>query len=341
MYIRKNKIARLSILVALVFMLTGCNYGENMVITADTKVSTWIAYWDLESGRSELKKVNNKINKLSHFAAYFDVQGKLFVPENLQEQSKAIVKSNKKLENYLTIVNDREKADGSISLKDTEILKNIFADERKMDAHIDEIVNMTKKLGYQGIELDYEQIWKDADLGDNFTRFVNRLFVQALKNNLKLRVVLEPSTKFTHLGFSSGPEYVVMLYNLYGIHSEPGPKADKNFINNTLKKMQKLPGEKTIAFATGGCIWSNDGKKRFITEIQAVKLAKKHSAEVLRNSASQALNFEYLDENGVGQTVWYADSETLKYWMSVAKKLGYTNFSIWRLGGNVDIKKIF
>ena len=51
--------------------------------------------------------------------------------------------------------------------------------------HIDEIVNMTKKLGYQGIELDYEQIWKDADLGDNFTRFVNRLFVQALKNNLQ------------------------------------------------------------------------------------------------------------------------------------------------------------
>ena len=33
--------------------------------------------------------------------------------------------------------------------------------------------------------------------------------------------------------YSVGPEYMVMLYNLYGLHSGPGPKADGPFIEKT------------------------------------------------------------------------------------------------------------
>ena len=337
------KLSRIFLLAVLITTLTGCAYGENMSMNSSTKdlrLSTWITYWDFEAGNKELKKINNRVIKVSHFAAYFNEQDRLLLPEVLKAEAQTTLKQKTKFENYLTIVNDKEEKDGKVLLKDINLLKRLFADDVVMERHIAEIIALSKKLGYQGIEIDYEQLWKDPDLAEPFTRFINKLFVEALKNDLKLRVVLEPSARFSFVNFSKGPEYVIMFYNLYGTHSGPGAKADKDFIDKTLKRMEKLPGEKTIAFANGGCIWS-DNKKSFITEIEAVQLAKENSASVERDFESQALFFTYLDKNKRNCTVWYADAETIKYWMSVARKQGYTDFSIWRLGGNVDIKQIF
>ena len=55
---------------------------------------------------------------------------------------------------------------------------------------------------------------------------------------LKLRVPLAPGTSFSTTHFIAGPEYVVMLYNLYGTHTLlPGPKADRAFVQKILANM--------------------------------------------------------------------------------------------------------
>ena len=147
-------------------------------------------------------------------------------------------------------------------------------------------------------------------------------------------------------GLCKGPEYVVMFYNLYGTHSGPGPKADFAFIEKTIKKMEALPGTKSAAFATGGCLWEDyvplgdkKGKVRNVDEAEAVQLAEKHHATPVRDEKSHALHFAYQAE-GHEYVVWYADSETLNAWIGAAARGGLDRVSLWRLGGNENIKEI-
>ncbi|HWR29542.1 MAG TPA: hypothetical protein VN631_06880, partial [Negativicutes bacterium] len=122
-------------------------------------------------------------------------------------------------------------------------------------------------------------------------------------------------------------------------HSGPGPKADKTFIQKVITQMASLPGEKSVAFSTGGCVWGSNGKKQLVTEAEAKVLVAAYDVTPKRDKESQNLVFEY-ENDGVTYQVWYADVKTLNFWSGIAKEQGVTKISLWRLGGNVDLKKI-
>jgi len=335
-----------AILFTSVFViLTGCNYNSQFAVHAvakePTKIAAWLAYWELDSGKEDLGAIGKKLEKLSYFGAYFDKNDRMFIPKELSATKGQLTKKKGvTYTTYLTFVNDKQNPDGSVVLKDIEVLRRLFYDDNSVGKHIDEIIALTLQGGYDGIELDYERIWKDEIIGQSFLKFADRLYVKALINNLKLRIVLEPSTPFATAEFPKGPEYVVMLYNLYGLHSAPGPKANKEFIQKTLTKMESLPGEKSVAFSTGGCMWGDNGEKSFLTEVEARTFAMVYGVETSRDEESQCVVFTYKNIFGASYQVWYADVKTLNYWISVAKEQGENNISLWRLGGNVNINKI-
>ena len=337
------KIFKIAMVASVFVILTGCNYNSQFASQAaakePAKSAAWLAYWDLDAGEKDLKKIGNKLEKLSYFGAYFDKNDRLFIPKELSDKRNEHKKKKGAYETYLTFVNDKQNLDGSLVLKDTEVLRRLFANEVSVEGHVDEIIALTLQGGYNGIEIDYEKIWKDKKIGQSFLQFAEKLYVKALKNNLKLRIVLEPSAPFSSAGFFKGPEYVVMLYNLYGLHSAPGPKANKEFVQKTVARMEALPGEKSAAFSTGGCLWGDNGEKRFLSEADAKTLAVTYGAETRRDEESQCVVFNYKN-TGVSYQVWYADVKTINHWIAIAKGQGRNNISLWRLGGNVDINKI-
>lgn len=335
------KVLKMILLAAMLSVLTGC--ALNSPVKADAKetvrTSSWIAYWDLDAGEKDLQRIETNLDKLSYFCAYFNQDDRLFIPQEISDKQKKIKSKKGTYETYLTFVNDRKNSDGTADLKDIEVLRRLFFSDTAMEKHIDEIIALTLQGGYSGVEIDYERIWNDEKIGQYFLKFADKLYGKAQANNLKVRIVLEPSTPFSSATFPQGPEYVVMIYNLYGLHSGPGPKANKEFIQNTLVRMAALPGSKSAAFSTGGCIWGNNGEKRFLTEVEAKSLAVTYDVAAKRDKESQCLVFSYKDK-GVSYQVWYADIETLNYWITIAKNQGVNNISLWRLGGNIDINKI-
>lgn len=337
------KIFKGAILTAVVVMLAGCNnnsqFAAHAVAKEPTVISTWLTCWELDAEEKDLEKMGTKLSKLSYFGTYFDKYDRITIPQELSDKKSELKKTKGKYETYLSFINDKKYLGGWFVSKDIEVLRRLFADDISMEKHIDEIIELTLQGGYDGIEIDYERIWKDEKVGQSFLRFADKLSVKARENKLKLRIVLEPSAPFSAAGFSQGPEYVVMLYNLYGVHSFPGPKANKAFIEKIVTQMKALPGKKSVAFSTGGCMWGDNGERRFLTEVQAKTLAVTHNAETRRDEESQSVVFDY-KEKGVSYQVWYADVKTLNYWISIAKEQGEHNISLWRLGGNVDIDKI-
>ena len=292
----------LGLFLAAGLSLGGCAQAEPLQSAphAPVELSSWHVRWDAAAGDADYRAMRGKLSKVVIFAACYDERDELYVPQEVQALVNAY--SIRKVERYLSFTND---IIGKKHVeKDRELLRRLLAtDEARYVAFAKKLAEVTKE------------------------------------RRLKLRIVLEPSMAYD-AGFPEGPEYVVMFYNLHGKHSGPGAKADRDFIEKTLKKMEDLPGRKAAAFATGGCLWQDygffglkKGEARFLTEKEAAALAKKHARTPERDAESAALHFTF-SADGHDAEVWYADAETLNAWITLAAGNGIEAVSLWRLGGN-------
>lgn len=297
-------------------------------------LSLWTVYWDDEDLFTEIEDRKEEINNLSFFAAYFDSENKLFIPEATTKANKDVNEtySDRPWSHYLTIVNDKIKEDGTSSLKDTELLEALFSSEEVMDNHIAEIINMTLEGNYDGVEIDYEAIRKDTELWEKFIVFSTKLYEQTNKNGLGLRIILEPSAPMDTMKFPDGPQYAIMCYNLYGYGTDPGPKANPEFLEELVNKAKSLPGETEFILATGGFTWSDSGKAKAITTQEAEETLQNSGVKTNRDKESQYVYYNYKDENGEGHTVWYADDKTIEHLVKTLEDLKVKKYGIWRIG---------
>lgn len=309
------------------------------------ELSAWAVYWDMEGALRGIEKLGEQLVSLQYFAAYFDAENQLFIPQPIQLQrgmaagtgagagtgaaAPAAETRAPDLITYLTVVNDRLLAGGGSVLKDKQLLYELLAEEADQKAHIAQILTLSAAEGYDGVEIDYEAIRKDMVLWQYFLDFIRRLALVATEEGLLLRVVLEPGAPFEALDFPQGPEYVIMCYNLHGPGSLPGPKANDEFLLELVQKTSVIPGRRIFALAAGGFDWSGD-QVTSLTEQEALALGSRQKAEFSRDSASQALSFSYQQENTVHQ-VWYADGATLDHWISLLKEQVDCGIALWRL----------
>ena len=326
----------------LVFAMTGCVQSEPLLSESEaqkmaTVPSAWVVYWDLPNDSKEAKQFLGKLDGLVLFAANFTPDGTLVCSKDLLATRGKLKKG--KYTSFLSVVNDVTDGDETVALKDPKIVAKILQDEEATQKHITELINLTKKAGFGGLEIDYENIWKNREAITYFPSFVSKLYTGTQEAGLKLRIVLEPSAPFKELKLVKGPEYVVMFYNLYGLHSGPGPKANRQFIYNTLSAMTSVPEPKAVALSNGGCIWSSKDKPQFITENEAVRLQKKYNVTPTRDINSQCLVYRYREGTTV-YDVWYADKVTINQWITWVKQGGIARISLWRLGGIADVKGI-
>ncbi len=295
----------------------------------------WMVYWDNETAISESSALSSVMGSISVFAAYFKQDDGIVFPQTSEDTLQAVRGAyGTSVKTYLTFVNDIKYDNGESSLKDVDLLKRLFSSSTRMNAHIDEIISLAKQKGVDGIEIDYEDIKGDDALWQLFSEFLTALKDKTSSEGLELRVVLETSA-LGKAAFPAGPEYVVMIYNLYGSHSdEPGPKADESFILETAAKSVCLGPNVCFAFATGGFDWSSIGEITSLNEKDAIETVQATNSTPVRDKSSGALSFTY--QNEASHTVWYADGETLCFWMDTAKTAGIKNFALWRLGGNSE-----
>ena len=294
-------------------------------------LSAWTTYWDMNDLQAEMNIAAGTVDQVILFAAYFRGDDRLFLPDNVKEFGEINQERYPEIEYYISIVNDRLLEDGGSVLKEKALLERLYRNEATINQHIQDILALTKSLNISGIEIDYEGFRDDVTLWQKHLNFCTRLAKAADKQGLSVRVVLEPGIKFDILEFPQELEYVVMAYNLYGTHSEPGPKANISFINELIEKMRDLPERKGIALATGGFNWKNQQDAVGVTQAEAERLASKYNVNIKRDDESYVNYFKYYDDMEQKHEVWFADQETLRMWIEIANKNGIQDISIWRM----------
>lgn len=291
----------------------------------------WLVYWDAQgvseaAGRQPSPKTNVA------FACYYDDAGAIYIPDALTAlcgEIKALPGAH-----YLSVTNDVQHADGTVTQKDPEILSLLFSGG---EATAQALLDQVRQLGFDGLEIDFENI-RALPLWQRYAEFLSLLWVRASASGISLRVVLPFSTPVEDVPLPEGPSYTVMCYNLFGTHSGPGPKADTAFLRDAWETFRCVPNL-SFALASGGFVWDGAGKVvRAVTERQAVSLCREHGTEPVRDPDSAALAAVY-QEDGETYTMVYADGITLSAWQSALRDAAGepVSFDLWRSGGNLPI----
>ncbi|MFF2479964.1 glycosyl hydrolase [Paenibacillus sp. NPDC058071] len=306
-------------------------------LSNEPRLSPWLVDESWEEGVADLRKSANLLSDLQLFAAYFDEYDQLMTAPKLNEALPIITNilweyGNKKL--FLTLVNDCYAEDGTVVQKDSELVSRLMASPATRGKHIDEIVNVALSSQFDGIEIHYEGVKQDD--WPHMTAFISELNRRLQMIGKLLRVVLEPQLPVERFTLPDGPSYVLVADDLQREKTEPGPKADYAFIDQLIKRMDGVPGERIIAFSAGGFDWTENGAITAVTEQHAADLAKAMGALPQRDDSSGSLYFTYRDSDGREHRVWYADRETLNGWIDRAKRSGIARAAIWRLGGLSD-----
>lgn len=291
--------------------------------------AAWCVYWDGNSAKAAASHIT-VYDEIILFGCIYAEDYTLYIPDALEQLYNEFPRRDGETKLYLSFINDVMQEDGTAQQKSPEFLEQVLKDEALGDRLIDDMVSQTKKWGLDGIELDYENVQKGEDLWDDYLGFVSRLYDRTEQEGLFLRVVLGAYTPVDEYTFISGPQYVVMCYNLYGTHSGPGPKADENFLKEMTERYSEM--EAAFAVANGGFEWDEQGKAvRSLTAYNAETLAQENGARPMRDE-SGALYYTYAAEDGL-HTVWYGDDETMRQWEEwLVRYAGRdTAVNLWRL----------
>ena len=306
--------------------------------------NAWVTYWDFDQGLKEAVTIQTQLNSVSYFAAAFDKHNKIILMGPVAKfTGKQFTRYRAEVKKYLTVVNDVYKdvhnpAGESIE-KDTDVLSELFRSDDRIRAHVADLLSVVKKTGFDGLEIDYENIWKYPIIAGRFVKFIEILVPEAEKSGIPLRVILEPGIPVANFKLPEGPEYILMCYNLFGSHSsEAGPKADDRFLDKMLAKVGQLPRPHGVALATGGCVWQEGKRPYFVTEQEALALQKSLKVSLHRDPFSAAQHFNGRNAEGKKVECWFADAKTIISWKRQALDYGVDGISLWRLGGNYKIE---
>ena len=293
--------------------------------------NVWAVYWDVAAAK-EILSLSQNLKSVSLFSCLYDSFDNVFIPDKLRDL-KDLIREVYDGSLYLSFVNDISYPDGTSSEKNTDLLDRLLASEEEMNNRTDEFLELAEKWECQGVELDFEKV-RDVDQWRRYARLIELLWEKSREKEMSVRIILPLSVPVNEVVLPSGPDYVVMCYNLFGNHSGPGPKADKEFLTGVAEKFGDIPNI-GFALANGGFEWNSSGRvNRSIKSVNARNLALESKSSEMRDEKSGTLVFRYRQKDSRDyNTIWYADAVTLAYWRSILEeKMEHAvEISMWRM----------
>ena len=312
--------------------------------TANTKeVLGWIPYWDQQAAFSSFKKNVDVFDFTSIFWYVLRSNGTIKKYPYAVEDPSIIKFAHSKNVKVLALIANLPAEDEGGNW-DSERVDKVIKTSTARQKHIADLVALTKRLGFDGINIDYEAL--RADQKSNFSLFIKELATALHKNNKLLAVALHPKLEENNPQYSNGSEaqdwkelgkYAdqlhLMTYEEHWETSEPGPIASVPWVSLILNYARSvIPGNKLfVGVPMYGYDWNSSGIANGLTYQDVLTLIKKYKPKISWDSNSQSNHFTY-KAGSITHTVWYEDNASFKAKLDLFKHLGTTNLAFWRLG---------
>ena len=298
------------------------NKQSSEINIADKKVLAFYVSYD-ENSLKSLKENSDSIDII--VPDWYRINSKLELETNIQPDVDKFIKANylEEIPSISNYINDKW---------DPEIVHNLVTTENRK-AVINTIVESLKTNSYAGINLDIENI-NEADK-TAYTSFVQDLYVEMHKNNLKLIIDLPAKDEtLDYKTLSQSCDYVVlMVYDENYAGGTPGPVASLNWSKSVLSSAD-IPADKLLGgIGTYGYDWSI-GSKDIAVALgfeEVMQYASAEGVEVNWDEDTQNPYLTYKKDN-IDHEVWFLDGTTFYNQVKATYDIGAAGIAIWSLG---------
>ncbi|NPV92651.1 MAG: hypothetical protein HPY50_17935 [Firmicutes bacterium] len=280
------------------------------------------------SSRDSLERNFENLEWISPFWYSIDAEGK--VNNRGGERGPAIELAKEKGVKVLGLFNNRRGTDAF--LQQPSILS----------AAVSNVVSTVEAEGLDGVNIDFESL--EPGSREGLVRFMAELYPRLQQLGRVVTVSVFPKWSddeasfewtyaYDYQGLSGSSDYlVIMAYDQHGAWSGPGPVADPAWVKGAVEyALKRVPADKLLLGIAGyGYDWG-DGEVRPVPARDALGLAERWEAEVVRDDNSGAPSFVY-HSRGVRHQVWWEDAESVSNKVDLARENGLAGVALWRLG---------
>ncbi len=215
------------------------------------------------------------------------------------------------------------------------------------DYHVAQIVEMVERMGYDGIDIDYEGF--PAGTRDDFSEFIELLAEEMHSRDLLLSVAVHAKTEdapdwdaaaaqdWERLA-AAADVLRIMTYDYHGVSTGPGPIAPPEWVADVLGYAESVTDLSDVRMGVHfyGYAWQRGGATATdVTWADSMRWVESFGLEAGRDPVSMEMMIEADLPRLPSQTLYLADSVGLEYKLNLIlerfPELG--GVSIWGVGG--------
>lgn len=208
---------------------------------------------------------------------------------------------------------------------------------------VKEIADLAVREGYQGINLDFQQI--KPDVREELTAAVRELArslhaqgkILALSLIPPVDVPPEVTGAYDYRALGQAADYLVFFgYDRHNPSTGPGAIAPREWVEANLKKMVSLVPARKLVLGIGvyGYDWALP--RRSEQDVTPLSVAEARSLARARGASPQTepggqVFFRY-SKDGRPHEVWFQDATNLREKLDLARRYNLRGIALWRLG---------
>jgi hypothetical protein len=347
-----RRIVRAAVAVAVAFALGVTGLGAAQPASADTAprriVNGWLPYYAVTDAKNAA--LDNAELWGDAMPFWYNATGATTISgySGAGDQSVVMALRGKGIKVIPTVV---EAMDGPA-------MAPLLSDAAQRAAHVSALVNLVTANGYDGIDLDYENMnfnGSQAVVRAGFVALTKELSVALHAQGKLLSITVGPRTSATDPNWAVfdyaglGPwadRFRVMTYDYHYKNSVPGAVAPIASVEKAIAYARSVVTSTKIDVGVPmyGYDWPADatqpdgwGTAAVVSYQSALALQKQYGISAPSYStADQAPYFSYRTASGVNHTVWYNDVNSTRSKMSLIGKYNLHGLVFWTVGKTTD-----
>jgi len=229
----------------------------------------------------------------------------------------------------------------------SDLAQTILSSTDLQNTLLDNVMNVMKNKGYQGINIDFENVYPEDR--ENYNQFLQRSVDRLKPEGYFVSTSVAPKTSADQKGIlyeahdyeAHGriADFVVLMTYEWGYRLGP-PQAISPV--NQMKRvvdyaLTVMPPEKIfLGFQLYGRDWllpHQEGQEAETFDMQeAIRRAAKYNADIKYDEQTQSPYFRYYDEQGRQHEVWFEDARSTQAKFDLVTDNNLRGLSYWELG---------
>jgi spore germination protein len=237
---------------------------------------------------------------------------------------------------------------------DARRVGRVIGSEASRAAHIEELMALTRRMNFDGLYIDYEEL--PGTYRQGYTRFIEGLAAALHAEDKLLAVALHPKTSEDNPLEDNGSaaqdwdalhphvdQLHIMTYSEHTSDTPPGPVASAGWVEQVLRYAvvtRRVPPAKIymgVPLYAEEWYRSRAGRYRGIendlmfADAQRIKRERRGTEKWSAEHASPYV--VYHDEQLRPHVIWFENERSSAHKLAIGNQLGLCKLSTWRLGG--------